>query len=167
MAVTHKLIETVTVGAGDAASIGFTSIPQTYTDLRIVLSLRNSNSSVIADVQFNGSSSNLSSKYLIGSGSAASSLSSGSILRTYGTDPTDYTASVFSNLELYIPNYTGSSHKSVVADYVTENNATAGYLGFTSGLWASTSAITQVTIFVSGGNVKQYSSASLYGILKS
>jgi len=33
MAVTHKLIQTITVGSGGAVSIEFTSIPQGYTDL--------------------------------------------------------------------------------------------------------------------------------------
>ena len=40
MANTFKKIQTVTVGSGGAASIDFTSIPQTYTDLKIVLSAR-------------------------------------------------------------------------------------------------------------------------------
>jgi len=167
MAVTHKLIQTVTVGAGGASNIDFTSIPQTYTDLRIVYSLRNTNTSVIAEIQFNGLSTNLASRLLLGSGTATSSVTSSTTIRTYGSNPSDYTASVFSNLEVYIPNYTGSANKSVVMDFVTENNATAAYLGFSAGLWSSTAAITQVTLTVSGGNVAQYSSASLYGILKS
>lgn len=167
MAVTHTLIQTISVTAASQASIEFTSIPQTYTDLKIVYSLRNSNSSVVADIQFNGLSTNLSSRLLLGSGSAASSITAGTQLRSYGTDPTDYTASVFGNLEVYIPNYAGSTNKSVSMDYVTENNATAAYCGFTSGLWNSTAAITQVTLTVSGGNVTQYSSASLYGIKNS
>ena len=58
MAVTYKLIETVTVGSGGAASIEFSSIPQTYTDLKVVYSLRSTNSSVILDIQFNGLSIN-------------------------------------------------------------------------------------------------------------
>ena len=166
MAVTHKLIQTITVGVA-AASIDFTSIPQTYTDLKIVYSLRNSNTSVVADIQFNGLSTNLSSRLLLGSGSAASSITGATQLRSYGTDPSDYTASVFSNLEVYIPNYAGSTNKSVSMDYVTENNAAAAYSGFTAGLWSATTAITQVTLTVSGGNVAQYSSASLYGIKNS
>jgi hypothetical protein len=41
MAATYKLIETVTVGSGGAANIEFTSIPQTYTDLKLVISGKN------------------------------------------------------------------------------------------------------------------------------
>jgi hypothetical protein len=167
MAVTHKLIETVTVGSGGAANITFTSIPQTYTDLKVVYSLRQTNSSVVLDIQFNGLSTNLSSRLLVGSGSAASSVTSASTIRAYGTNPSDYTALIFSNLEVYIPNYSGSTNKSVSMDYVTENNGTGGFVGFTAGLWNATAAITQIALIASGGNLVQYSSASLYGIKNS
>ena len=166
MAVTHKLIETITVGSGGAANIEFTSIPQTYTDLVLLCSLDNSNSSVVADIRFNGLSTNLSSRLLTGNGSAASSTTS-TALRSYGTNPSDYTASVFGNMTIYIPNYSGSTNKSVSMDYVTENNTTEAYSGFTAGLWSSTAAITQITLILSGGNAVQYSSASLYGIKSS
>jgi hypothetical protein len=167
MAVTHKLIETITVSAvGGAASISFTSIPGTYTDLKILYSLRNLTTSVISDIQFNGLSTNLSSRLLLGNSGTASSVTSATTLRNYGANASDYTASAFSNMEVYIPNYAGSRNKSVSIDFVTENNGLT-YLGFSAGLWASTAAITQVTLTCSGANAAQYSSASLYGISKS
>ena len=42
MAKVFKALSTVTVGAGGAASIDFTSIPSTYTDLQILCSLKTS-----------------------------------------------------------------------------------------------------------------------------
>ena len=45
------------------------------------------------------------------------------ILRA-GATPSDWTASTFSNVEIYIPNYTSSTYKSWSADGVVENNAT-------------------------------------------
>jgi len=165
MAVTYKLIETVTVGSGGAANITFTSIPQTYTDLKLVCSLRYSaTDSVVGTIQFNGLSTNLSSRILLGSGTAASSTSSASAIQFYGVNPTSYTASVFGNVEIYIPNYSGSANKSVSIHAVTENNATASFLSLTSGLWSASSAITQITILVGAA---QHSSASLYGIKNS
>ena len=107
MAVTHKLIETVTVGVGGAASIEFTSIPQTYTDLKVVLSVRGSDGSGSLRVQPNGLTTNLSSRRLEGSGSGVSSSTDGSIIFVYAVTPSSYTASVFSNIEIYIPNYAG------------------------------------------------------------
>lgn len=168
MANTFYLIQTATVtAAGGAATIEFTNIPQTYTDLKVLLSLRNTNTSVLADVRFNGVSTNLSGRMLAGAGTSASGYGFTTEIRTYGgTNPSDYTASIFSNFEIYIPNYTSSSNKSVSLDFASENNATASWSGVASGLWSSSSAITQVSVVVSGGNVAQYSSASLYGISK-
>ena len=164
MPTTHKLIQTLTAGVGGVASFDFTSIPQTYTDLKLVCSLRNTIDAVIGTIQFNGLSTNLSSRLLLGSGSAASSTNQASIIQFYGANATSYTASVFGNTEIYIPNYAGSTNKSVSIDSVTENNATASFQNMTAGLWSATSAITQITILVAAA---QYSSASLYGIKNS
>ena len=164
MAVTYKLIETVTVGSGGAANITFTSIPQTYTDLKLVMSLRNTIDSVLGTIQFNGLSTDLTSRVLLGNGSAASSTTPASVIQFYGANPTSYTASVFGNVEIYIPNYAGSTNKSVSIDSVTENNATASFQSMTAGVWGATSAITQISILVA---VAQHSSASLYGIKSS
>ena len=66
------LIQTITVGAGGASTIEFTSIPQTYTDLCIKLSNRQSGTGGSANVwdnyymSFNGSSSSKSSRDLHG-----------------------------------------------------------------------------------------------------
>lgn len=163
---TYTLIQSVTVGSGGAASIQFGSIPQTYTDLVLLCSLDQSSSSVIADIQFNGLSTNLSSRLLLGNGSTASSTSA-SALRSYGTNPSDFTASIFSNMTIYIPNYSGSTNKSVSIDAVAENNGTAGFCSFTAGLWSASDPITQIALFVNGGNVVQHSSISLYGIKNS
>jgi hypothetical protein len=67
---------------------------------------------------------------------------------------------------IYIPNYAGSSNKSVSIDSVTENNATGAYSGLTAALFASTAAITSFGIST-GSNFVQYSTATLYGIKNS
>jgi hypothetical protein len=74
------------------------------------------------------------------------------------------TASTFGSGLIYIPNYAGSTNKSYLTDWVTENNATAAYAGFTAGLLSNTAAITDVTLT---GSFVQYSTATLYGISKS
>jgi hypothetical protein len=165
MAITHKLIQTTTVGVSGAASIDFTSIPQTYTDLKIVSSLRGTGAGSQILLTFNSSTASFSSRYLFGDGSTTSS---GTLARYAGPFPSStFTASVFSNSELYIPNYTGSSNKSYSADSVTENNAVGSYLSFVAGLWSVTSAITSITLSTDSANFAQYSSASLYGIKNS
>ena len=166
MAVTYKLIETVTVGSGGAANIEFTSIPQTYTDLVVKLSLRTSADNVTALLKFNASSLNLTQRFLQGSGSAASSGSSTAI--NILENPSSSTASVFANTEIYLPNYAGSTNKSVSVDTVTEKNATDAYQRIVAGLWSDVAAITSLTVAcAAAGNFVQYSSASLYGIKNS
>ena len=167
MAVTHNLISTITVGSGGAASIDFTSIPQTYTDLLVKISLRAvSNSGQNWTLTFNSSGSGYSQKVLYGdgSGTASQSLSSQSVIYGYAQNQSTSTANTFNNGEIYVPNYVGSNHKSVQIDEVSENNATFGNQSLVAGLWANTAAITSISVGGYSGNLAQYSSASLYGI---
>lgn len=166
MPVTYKLIETVTVGAGGSASITFSSIPQTYTDLLIVVSGRCTGSGNGLNITFNSNTSNYSNRALQGSGSSAGSF--GTYNRNAGfVSFSSETASVFGSSAIYIPNYAGSTNKSYSADGVSENNATTSYLGIIAGLWSNTAAITSASLSAMDGNLVQYSSASLYGIKNS
>jgi hypothetical protein len=157
---------TVTVGAGGSTSIDFTSIPATYTDLVLKVSTRLDASNTAVKIQFNGVTTNLSSRYIYGSGSAAASYTDASNIYLYANS-TSYTGSTFANSEVYIPNYAGTSAKSVSVDAVTETNATAADMALFAGLWNSGSAITSIKLLPNSGNFVQYSTATLYGISKS
>ena len=155
----------VTVGSGGAATISFTSIPNTYTDLCLKLSARTTLTGTAANVafSFNGSTSSRSGIYLGGNGSSASSGSVGELL--IWTFPyNDATSNTFGNTELYIPNYAGSTNKSMSTDGVSENNATDGRVAFTASLWANTAAITSITLTPQSGSFMQHSTAYLYGV---
>jgi len=165
--MTMTLVSTVTVGSGGAASIDFTGIPQTGTDLLVVYSLRDTDASTVINltVSFNGSFANHSWKYLRGDGStAASGGSTGS--SEYARIPgAGATSNTFGNGSLYIPNYTGSTNKSLNFDSVAENNGTSSWQQITAGLWSNTAAINRITL--SGWTaLAQYSTASLYTITK-
>lgn len=165
MANTYTLIQSVTVGSGGAATIDFTSIPQTYTDLKVVWSLRSSTSGNQVLISLNGSTTSFDSRYLSGNGA---STASGTLARYAGVSAyTSETASIFSNGEIYLPNYTGSTNKSFSSDSVSENNGTTTYQILIAGLWSNTAAITSLTLTNNTGNWIQYSSASLYGIKNS
>jgi len=168
MANTFTLIASSTVGSGGAATISFTSIPATYTDLKVVVSARTSvtvgANGYYYDVTFNGTSANRSGRYLEGTGSAANS----GTFTLYGvSDASDQTASTFSNGEFYIPNYASANYKSTSSDSVQENNATASRAVLVAGLWSDVAAITSVTFTPAGGSFVQYSTAYLYGIKNS
>lgn len=158
------LINTQTIGAGGAASIDFTSIPQTYTDLVLVYNGRSSNATgaQTALMSFNSSTASFSERRLYGNGSSASS---DSVARELGIVPgSTATASTFSSSMCYIPNYAGATNKAFSVDCVSENNGTTGYQLIYAGLWSNTSAITSISITLDAGNHVQYSTASLYGI---
>ena len=170
MAFTHSKLASTTVGVGGASTITFSNIPQNYTDLVIKLSLRTVATSDFPGIviRFNGSSaSSYSYKYINSSGTAYSSggASSQTSLRLGNTPGSAQTTNTFGNFEVYIPNYAGSTNKSVSADTQGENNGTAGYGNLTAGIWANTTAINNISIFeTTPVNLAQYSTATLYGI---
>lgn len=165
---TYTLISSVTVGSGGASSIDFTSIPATYTDLVLKVSIRGSASNVDYNkISFNGSTSTFTYRSLEGSGAAAASYN-GSVGAFGVQTPSTYTASTFSSIEIYIPNYAGSNNKSYSSDATTENNATTSYADLIAGLWATTSAITSISLApVTTTSFAQYSTAYLYGLKSS
>jgi hypothetical protein len=164
-----QLIETKTLGAA-AASIEFTSIPQTYTDLCFLVSSRSTTSyAEQLGLQFNTITSGYSDRVLEGTGSGAASASNaGSGTRVYSgvNNWGDSTANTFANFSIYIPNYAGSTNKSVSIDQVTENNATLSWQSIIAALWSNTSAITSVNFLQVSGNIDAGTTISLYGILK-
>lgn len=174
MADTFVKIASVTVGAGGASSIDFTSIPSTYTDLCVKLSLRTNKSSGSSDSVFlrmNGDTGSTSYKYryLYGSGSSTASGANGGSGDQWSylgdANITSSTSNTFSSADVYIPNYAGSNQKSVSNDIVMENNSTTAYATLAANLWTSTSAITSLS-FITTSQFVQYSTATLYGILK-
>jgi hypothetical protein len=172
MANTYTLISSVTVGSSGAATIDFTSIPSTYTDLLVKVSLRSNNAANTDTLfcNFNGNTStNFTSRRLSGQGTTASgaTFTGNTEMHLFSTVVgANATASTFSNSDIYIPNYAGSANKSASYDGVTENNATNALAALLAGLWSNTAAINRVTLSCTGSFV-QYSTAYLYGIKNS
>jgi hypothetical protein len=158
------LIEHIEVGSGGAASITFSSIPATYTDLYVVVSGRTTQVNVADNPRIypNSSSSNLTYRYLRGSGTNAASGTT--YLGFVNADSS--TSNTFGNWEFYIPNYASSNAKSISSNSVSENNATAAYSAISAILWDDTTAINALQILPQAGGYDwmQYSSFTLYGI---
>ena len=67
-------IASVEVGSGGAANIDFTSIPQTYTDLKLVYAIRTSYAGIVEQLNFsfNASTSDFSGRYIFANGVSSS-----------------------------------------------------------------------------------------------
>ena len=163
MATTYEPIATNTLGSA-AASITFSSIPATYTDLRVVLTATVT-AGQVAWMRFNSDTgANYSETYLEGSGTAASSnrnspatkISIGTSTYLSTTIPSLLTADIFS--------YAGSTYKTCLTSQNSDFNG-SGYVNRLVGLWLSTSAITSITLLL--GSTATYAAgttATLYGI---
>lgn len=170
MANTYTLIASNTLSSS-AASVTFSAIPNTYTDLVLKVSARRAASGRSDfDTYFNGDNANNSYTFIQGSGSAASSNRGGTIIRTPNvlTGETE-TADSFNSVEIYIPNYNSTALKPVSIFGAHEVNATAAYIVANAGLWTYTPAtgITSVTMKPASGDFKPGSSFFLYGIKNS
>lgn len=168
MAFTHSLIASSVLSSGSATSIDFNNIPQNYTDLRIVLSSRDTYSGPALEVflRFNGIDRNIYTyRRLQGSASAASSQTGSDTKLFIGGHPgATATSSTFSNIEIYIPNYTGTAQKSLSVDAsFRENSGGYAYSYFNSGVTTMTSAINSITLLPQTA-FAQHTSAYLYGI---
>jgi hypothetical protein len=162
---TMTKLGTVTVDAGGSATIAFSSIPQTYTDLVLKISARASGSGaggINCYWVINGGF-DMTSRWLNGSGSAVSAA-----YRTDGftieVDGATQTASIFSNGEFYIPNYTSSNYKTYSLDNVIENNATAANMTLLAGLRSNSEPIRSIEIVCGSGTFVQHTKATLYGV---
>jgi hypothetical protein len=169
MATTCKLISKQILSS-TAASVTFSSIPGTYTDLYLVLSARATGSYdatpwVTAELHFNNNTTGYSARTLFGTGSATGSDTNAA---AFLMPDSDSTANTFGNCDIYIPNYAGSTNKTASGTSVTENNGTSAAMWAHALLWSNTAAITEMRVrpFTGGGNFASGSSFFLYGITK-
>ena len=167
MPATYEPIATNTLSSA-AASITFSSIPATYTDLRVVFSnvKISSSSSNVAYLRFNADTGgNYSFTTVYGNGSGTFSVTgtsgdgyTGIQLNTgpvSTTIPQFYTADVFS--------YTASIFKTSLLTASQDQNG-SGFVVSAVGLWRSTAAITSLTLVHSATDFATGTTATLYGI---
>jgi hypothetical protein len=171
---TMTAISRTTVGAGGAVSVTFSSIPNIYSDLRIVISGRSDHGAHYGGgtLRFNGDSgANYSYRRMYGDtttvGSSSGAAQPGIV--DWDVNGGTTTASIFGNTQITIPNYQSNAFKSCNIEYSVENNAAAGINGLLTGLWSSTSPITSITLYpftYSTFYFQQYTTFTLYGIFR-
>lgn len=176
MPTTYTAIATTTVTAASVTDVTFSSIPQTYTDLRLLCSMRVSINGTYGGgtLNFNGGGQGnvYDGNRLLGTGSGTYTGADNNT--SYGQLATlnaaQNTGSIFTSIDMYIPNYTGSNNKMWTVLAAHENNATEAYVAFWVSMMRNSSAISSLKIYdATGGmgNIVQYSTFTLYGIKNS
>ena len=164
-----KITTAPPVGSGGTAYIEFTSIPQTYDDLYIVLSGRSTGVGGEVRLSFNGTTTNYTTQYLQCNTAAGTpltaSVDSGTSLYPGELTYSTMTADTFGSTTIYITNYRKSTAKTVSVECTTENNAAQNYQYISGGVWNNNAAISTIRIANSGSYLyAQYTTATLYGI---
>jgi hypothetical protein len=153
MAPTYELIASNTLSSA-AASVTFSSIPATYTDLLLKISARSSDSGGAfgrtCTIRVNSDSgSNYSNLFLRATGTAViSAANQDSTSFNSQTDITGdtATASSFSSLEAYFPNYGSTANRPVSFFNVNETNGINSRIYGGAGLYRGGSAVESMTI---------------------
>lgn len=167
MPSSRVLIASNTLGSA-AASVTFSSIPGTYTDLVLKWSARCDTTTENVDIQLNAATTNYSLTQIDGYGSSgvASSRSTTGLvgIRVYGMTNSNNTASTFGSAEFYLPNYAGSTNKPNSTFAATETNGTVALIQAVAGLRSNTDAVTSLKLQTGSGNFVAGSSFFLYGL---
>ena len=174
MPSTYTLISSNVLGSS-AASVTFSAIPSTYTDLVLRISARlyigDGTQEQFFNVYFNSSgTTDFSSTYLRGYTTAQSFRSSLRANLNYNNTLADgATANTFSSQEIYIPNYAGSASKPVSSSMAAIQNSTSSQSSVYAGLYNSSAAISSITLVGPSGSYTFVSGSSfyLYGIKNS
>lgn len=162
---TYVPIQAITLSAA-AADVTFTGIPQTFTDLVLVVGrLKSTTSSPYLCFQFNSNTStDYSVTHIEGTGtSAVSSRSSNQNQITtgnsvgLGTTADAMVITHFMNYSNTTTNKTAMSRVSVIGGSFPGTGAAVG-------LWRQTSAITSIRVFNNAGNLPADCTLTLYGI---
>ena len=161
---TYEPIATQTL-ASAAASITFSSIAASWTDLRLVLVATYASASSTAWMQFNGdTATNYSYTQLYGNGTTAGSSSSSSLSYiVIGDNRAGSSTTIPNFVTTDIFSYAGSTYKTALSTDQMDKNGT-GSLEYMVGLWRNTTAITSIKIGNDGTNFNTGTTATLYGI---
>ena len=147
---TYIPIATQTLGSA-SSSITFSSIPNTYTDLRLVVSNAITSAGDNLAIQINGDTgANYSLTNLRGQGTTAISGNATSTNRVYFDSSSSLSTTVPQAYFIDIFSYAGSTNKTVLGAAAADMNG-SGSVELTVGLWRSTAAITSITVKTDGG----------------
>jgi len=160
----YDSLATVTLSAS-TASVTFAGIPADYKHLQIRGILNISGGDTEAKLTFNSDSTaaNYATHQIVGDGAtvtATGAASSGFIK----TGITNSTANIYGGMVTDILDYANTSKYKTVRTLAGVDLNGNGNMRFASGFYASTSAVTSITLTASSGNFITYTSFALYGV---
>jgi hypothetical protein len=152
---------TITVGAGGASSVEFTSIPSGYTDLVVIHSLQTNAGAEGIYLTLNSNTTTFGGIYGYSDGT---NFLSGQIARYLGSIMSD--TSIFTTGTIYLQSYATSRDKPFSTDESFTRNTSPSFMNITGGVWANSAVVTSFKIG-DASTLQQYSTVSLYGIKSS
>ena len=162
MPSTYEPIATTTL-VSSATDFTFTSIPSTYTDLRLVLVPLKASGTLSPRLQFNSDTSSVYSWTSI-TGDGASATSGRDYTDNIRMSTVGYPISPevgFGTVDIF--SYAGSTFKTCLTTQSSDKNGSGVVARFVN-LWRSTSAITSIKVFDDGGSFDAGTIGTLYGI---
>lgn len=166
MPVTYEPIATTTLST--AGTITFSSIPSTYTDLRVVLvgtsGTNGDNARLIlnSDTNTNYSYTNVYYNRGVGSSSVGATSQSSASLNASNANLSDTVPCLFT---IDLLSYANTSvNKTFLVTGNMDLGASGGSVCYTVGLWRNTSAITTINLTNGAASYKIGTTATLYGI---
>jgi hypothetical protein len=158
MATTYDKIATTTLSTN--GSISFTSIPSTYTDLRLVLV--GTLASGVNSFRFNNDSTALYSFTIVAGNGTAASSGRATAQTEFAVANTTFSGTVPQLVTIDIFSYAGSTFKTCLIEDSQDFNG-SGNVERQVGLYRSTTAISRIDF---QATYKTGTSVTLYGILK-
>ena len=151
-------------------NFSITSIPATFHNLTLLLSLRghNASGSLNVGVRFNSErgANYDSSRIRYNNGAVGSFVSLGTSIQSVAATGASATVGNFGNYSLTVNNYLGTGHKALsgTGGLHVDDTIAGGVVDAVEGMWKSTAAITQITLIpLSGSNLVAGSRVMLYG----
>ena len=164
MASTYTPISATTLGSS-SNSVTFTSIPQSYTDLILVTTGKNSNAFDAIDIRVGNGSIDSGNNYAMtamnGNGSTGQTFSDSN-----ASSMTNMGITSSSTLQTTILHFMNYSNIATYKTVIGRSNVTDFRVAAVTGLWRSTSAINQIQLRCDNAsyNFTAGSTFTLYGI---
>lgn len=164
----YESISSTVVGAGGAANVTFSSIPQTYKHLQVRFNLRVASGGTQDEMYLtlNGVGSSNANHGLWGNGSNASvdALTYTSVIYIGKSIGGTGTSNVFTGGIIDIHDYTSTTKYKTVRTFSGYDANGSGHVQLTSGFnYSDLTALTSLSIR-SNSNIAEFSTISLYGI---